>query len=501
MPPILEKLAEHLRHRPHEPLRLTGLRWYAGDGGPARGEALALLDGKFIAKAPAEAASLDLSGLTLLPGLCDAHLHLFGEAQRRLRVDLSGMDRRELLWERLATCDEEGPLAAFGWDESEWDDPRFPTRRELEERIPGREIMLVRVCGHVAVASGPALSHLESRPKLGDLETGLLLEEEANALRRHYAIPASRLVEEAGSVALELASEGLTTVTEMGAAALGEIMPLLDDDFPLRVECYHAVTAGSSLDMQVGDSGIHRLLGRKCFLDGSIGGRSAALELDYLEGGRGELLWQDGELDAALEDAFAGGLGAALHAIGSRAVDQALAAVERVGAPEGRVRIEHLETARTDQLETMARLGVGAGFQPNFLDRWGRPGGLYEQRLGQGWRRHFPGPGALRAAGLRPAYGTDGMPRDLWAALRASVDSHLHCEDADRPEEALAAVTGDAANLAGRGDGRGRVAPGLEADFAIFADDPLADGFRARPISLMTVRAGRQTWPIEEGKA
>ena len=45
---------------------------------------------------------IDLGGWTLLPGLCDAHLHLFHEARRRLRVDLAGLARRaETVSERL----------------------------------------------------------------------------------------------------------------------------------------------------------------------------------------------------------------------------------------------------------------------------------------------------------------------------------------------------------------------------------------------------------------
>ncbi len=491
MPPKPSELRRAIATSGPEGLRLTGLSWYSGEGDGPKQDILGLREGRFVLDPPSSAPSLDLGGLTLLPGLCDAHLHLFGEAQRRARVDLAGMSRREELFERLEDGPRDGPLVAMAWDESEWDEARFPTREELDHRFPGREVMLVRVCGHVVVASGAALQHLDAAPILGNLAEGLLLEGEAIEIRRRFTLSPEELVSHARRVAEELAAEGITAVTEMGANQLLEAISLLDDDFPLRVEYYHHQSAGEDLDLGEPNSTLHRSLGRKFFLDGSIGGRSAAIEGEYLGGGNGELLWRDAQLDEALGEVLAHGRQAALHAIGSRAVDQALQALRRAGAQPGSARIEHLETARGDQMEAMASMGVGAGFQPNFFERWGRAGGLYEQRLGPDYGLRFPGPGDLRAAGLAPAYGTDGMPRDLWSALRAAADPEVFGEAADAPVKVLAAASADAAQLARREDDRGRVAHGLVADFALYDTDPVAEAFREKRRPLLTVLAGR----------
>ncbi len=493
MPKKLIELQEHLAQRQSCGLRLTGLNWYSGFGDGPKQEPLGLLNGRFVMDLPPSTPSLDLSGLTLLPGLCDAHLHLFGEAQRRARVDLAGIRHRQELWQRLEAGPAEGPLVAMAWDESEWDDPRFPQRDELDQRFPGREVMLVRVCGHVVVASSAALTHLDEAPDLGSLEQGLLLEGEAIAIRRRFTLSPEELLREAKIVASELAAEGITSVTEMGANQLLEVVALLDHDFPLRVEFYHHETAWKSLELPKQDLGLHHALGRKFFLDGSIGGRSAALEVEYLDGAKGELLWADEYLDIALADLLAQGYQAALHAIGTRAVDQALQALERAQAPAGAARIEHLETANPHQLEAMASRGVGAGFQPNFFDRWGRPGGLYQQRLGDGYRELFPGPADLRSAGLSPAYGTDGMPRDLWGAMRAAADDSAFGPSVDSPEDILSAVTHDAARLARREKVRGSVSHGLSADFAIYDTDPVAMAFGRKCRPLLSVLAGRVT--------
>jgi len=87
------------------------------------------------------------------------------------------------------------------------------------------------------------------------------------------------------------------------------------------------------------------------------------------------------------------------------------------------------------------------------------------------------------------------MPAALWPALGASVDPTLFgAEGRDRPEAALAAVTGDAARAAGRQSRRGQVIPGLWADFCLVEGDPCAEDFKTASVVALTARRGRLTW-------
>ena len=65
-----------------------------------------------------------------------------------------------------------------------------------------------------------------------------------------------------------------------------------------------------------------------------------------------------------------------------------------------------------DLLERAAHLGVRLSVQPNFVARWGQPGGLYEQALGrERWLEMNP----LRRifdADIAVSFGSDGMPMD-----------------------------------------------------------------------------------------
>ncbi len=477
-------------------LRLGGLRVHAGDGRAAATRDLQLAGGRFEVAA-GEANALDLSGWTLLPGLCDAHLHLFHEARRSIRVDLAGLERREELWERLAAAPPEGPLLAVGWDESTWDEKRFPTREELDRRFPDRPVGLVRVCGHAAVANGRALEMMQDDlaihidPNMVDTAAGLLLEGAAVALSRRFPPDRGRLLEEVERVGRRFASRGMTAVTDMGALELPELVAALPREFPLRVEYYHAGPL-DELPAAAEEPGF--ALGRKFFLDGSIGGRSAAVDPPYREGGTGTLLHDTDALRRDVGAAFAAGRAVALHAIGERALDQALTVLEDLAPEPGRARLEHVEMGDPARLERVAALGVAVCMQPNFMDRWGRSGGLYEEAFGGGFRRRFVRPGDVRGAGILLAYGTDGMPADLLPALAASVSEQVFGDGADRPEQALAAVTGDAARASGRGAEWGRIAEGLSADFCLVKKDPCAEHFGEDPHVALTVRGGRPSW-------
>ena len=489
-------LAAALAVDPVQPLRLDGLTVHRGDGAPAAPQAVQLAAGRFVAP-EGEARRIDLGGWTLLPGLCDAHLHLFHEARRRLRVDLAGLARRAELWERLAAAPADGPVIAVGWDESDWDDPRFPTRAELDALFPGRPAGLIRVCGHAAVANSAALALLEP-PR--DSADGLLLEGDAVALARRFPLERERLLVAAADVARDLAAEGLTAVTDMGAAELPALASALPADFPLALEYFHA---GPLSDLPAPrEDAAGRPLGRKFFLDGSIGGRTAAVDPPYADGGSGTLLHERAALERALAAALEAGWSVALHAIGERALGQALDCLESLRPAPGSARLEHVEMLAPGQVERAGALGVAVCMQPNFMDRWGRPGGLYARALGPDYARRFSAPGDWRRGGVPLAYGTDGMPAALWPALRASVDASIFGEGRDRPETALAAVTGDAARAAGRAAQRGQVKPGLQADFCLVERDPCAEDFKEKLEVALTARRGRLTWlaPRHQGR-
>src|SRR5438445_339601 len=156
-----------------------------------------------------------------------------------------------------------------------------------------------------------------------------------------------------------------------------------------------------------------RLGAIKVFSDGSLGARTAALFEPYrddpTEGGM--LIHPPRELRDLLAGIHGAGFQIAVHAIGDRAIELVIETLEAVAPDPGpRHRIEHAELLHPEQIERMARHGIVASCQPNFIGRWSLPGGLYEKRLGfERNARNNPYREILEK-GAALAFGSDGMP-------------------------------------------------------------------------------------------
>lgn len=148
-----------------------------------------------------------------------------------------------------------------------------------------------------------------------------------------------------------------------------------------------------------------RVIGAKFFIDGVFGGATAAVHEPYeTTGTRGDLMWNRDELVEALRSVSAMGLLPHLHAIGDRAIDEAISCLKDSGSAKGAT-IVHLELASTEALAEMAGLGIIANIQP----LWGRRDGMLEScsaHLGNRIERLYPTRTALDS-GLEVVFGSD----------------------------------------------------------------------------------------------
>jgi len=114
----------------------------------------------------------------------------------------------------------------------------------------------------------------------------------------------------------------------------------------------------------------------KVYADGSLGARTAALRMPYSDdpGNSGILRHSDEELDGMVERADAAGYQVIIHAIGDRAVEQAIQALSRVTGTRNlrRHRIEHASLLPKDLLAEVVRNGIRSAVQPLFItsDTW-----------------------------------------------------------------------------------------------------------------------------------
>ncbi|WP_336809878.1 amidohydrolase [Bosea sp. MMO-172] len=461
---------------------------------------------------------IDLKGRLATPGLNDSHLHLVSLGMTMGWVDSkpeSAPTLEALLGAISARAAQSKPgewILSRGYDQTKLDTGRHPYREELDRAAPNNPVMLVRACGHIAICNSEALrlggiDETSPTPQGGLIEqqngrlTGLLAENARAPVQA--AIPAATEediiagIERGGQYLLSL---GITSCMDAAVGQKGGFREIAayhrakrDGRLPVRTwltllgddgrsivpECYAAGLISGTGDEMLMIGGV------KLFLDGSAGGRTAWMTEPYLGEDKttGVWMWEDAELERMVLDAHKKGYQLVCHAIGDAAIEQLITAYEKALAaypdPDRRHRIEHCGFSTPAQHERMVKAGIYPCPQQVFIHDFGD---AYVKVLGP--ERAMPSY-PFRTwfdLGLKPATGSDApvcdpnpfpnfhtmLTRETWkgtvmdAAQRVSI------------EEALQAYTEFGAFSQKQENVKGRLAPGLLADVAVFSRDLLS---------------------------
>ena len=438
-----------------------------------------------------EPVELEYGGV-VVPGFVDAHLHLAALGFESGGLDLRGASSLEELLEAVARAPGMGGGWVYGrgWDQELMG--AWPTRYDLDEAAPGRPVLLMRVCGHVAVASTEALRRLgllgprAAAVKGVDLgcdgePTGLLYEEaawEAYRAARREAMPALEAVLRAQELLL---GRGVTGVAAMDVGAW-ELAGLLEawrrGLLRIRVRAYLSWRLFEQLEgLAPGLGGLGdetlRIAGVKLYADGSLGAGTAFLREPYSDnpGSRGLRLLGAGELAWRARRIAGAGLDVAVHAIGDAALDEV---VRGFGAAGVAGRVEHASLAPPGLVEALAGLGLRVAAQPRFLvsDWWA------VERLGADRARWlYPFRSMLRH-GVRLGFSSDAPvepPDPLEGVEAAATRGRLRgvsSGEALTVREALHLYTRGSATVI-REPRLGCLLPGCYADAAVLSVDPL----------------------------
>jgi len=189
------------------------------------------------------------------------------------------------------------------------------------------------------------------------------------------------------------------------------------------------------------------------------------------------------------------------HAIGERAITQALDAFQKVlqkhPKADHRHCLEHFGFPKPGEVERAARLGVSISTQPAFMYLRGGPDGVYNARLGdQRERRGYP----LRQfldAGILVGGGSDSdvTPMIPLLGIHAAVNQP-YPEKNVTVEQALRMYTIEAARTTFGEKVRGSLEVGKLADLAVLAKNPLevSTGTIQDIEVLMTMKGGKVTY-------
>ncbi len=454
------------------------------------------------------AAIVDATGSTILPGLTDAHAHLYGLGVAldvvRL-VDTKSLEEViDRVRQRVASAPAGEWLQGRGWDQNDWPVKEFPTAASLDAAISDRLVWLTRVDGHAGLANSAAMRAAGVTAATPDPAGGKIIRDANGNPTGVFVDTAQNLIEKVIppvsreqrkrrilAAAHRIAENGLTEIHDAGADGdtIQAVQELVDEKrFPIRV--YTMISDEEPLISRwfrrgplIGHGGKLTVRSVKMYADGALGSRGAALIEPYSDDPKNSGLMiatVDHMSDVALR-ARAAGFQANTHAIGDRGVRNVIDAYERAGvASKERFRIEHLQVVAPPDFGRLVKAGIIASMQPTHAtsDMYWAEARLGPERVkgAYAWR-------TVLSAGGRLTLGSDFPVEEVnpWHGIYAAVTRRdqkgwpaggWYPEQRLTLAEAIRGFTKDAAYAAFEEASRGTIEPEKLADFTIVEGDP-----------------------------
>ena len=483
------------------------------------GKVLEAGDAAELRKKYSSATLVDGHGKTLLPGLIDAHGHVFDLGSQTVEIQLSNTQSVAEAQARIrayAAANAQRPwLLGAGWNQVTWKLGRFPLASEIDAVVADKPVVLDRVDGHAKWLNTKALqaagiTQSTADPPGGRIErdaaghpTGVLVDKAMLLVEKVIPQPSGAELRDALKAALShMNSVGLTGVGDAGInAAQAAVYRQMADEGLLTVRIYAMIRdtgadfrALSSRGPLIGYA--HDTLNIravKLFADGALGSRGAALLAPYsdMPTQRGLLFMSEPELQGKIETALRAGYQVNIHAIGDAANHEVLDAFEGaykdVGGRELRNRVEHAQVVTPADIPRFKQLDLLASMQPTHAtsDKNMAADRIGAERLegAYAWRT-FLDQGTRIAGGSDFPVESDNPFFGLHAAVTRTDHANQppggwHSEQAMTLLEAFRAFTLDAAYAEHQENSLGSLETGKWADFILVDRDlfkiPAAD--------------------------
>ena len=482
---------------------------------------------------------IDLAGRTLLPGLIDPHCHTILASLIFELLDDVGYAKYPTREKLVAHLKQEAADKPKGqWIVGSNFDNLLQggdfTRAELDAISTEHPMFVWYTNGHDACVNSEALKIAGIPEDVGDLPggghfgrgadgklDGVVYEE--SAMLKFAVHFLEKITPELAAKAItdfsrHVASVGNTMLHEPGTIRAKWIEPFakLSNTLACRTSASVMFDDMAGLvpwrSLGLGAKGatvansLFSLFGVKIVGDGSNQTETGAQTRPYLNSAaKGSPNFDAAVMKQMVAEVKAFGLPVQIHCNGDYTIDIALDAIEAAYAGStdyGVNRIEHATMARPDQILRMKKLNV----QPSFLMNHVRfYGAAYRDQIFGPERTAFMDPaGACVQAGLPFTLHTDApcSPSGPLALISTAVtrrciidQSVVGPDQSVALDDAIRAVTIDAARQIGQGDRLGSLETGKEADFTILESDP----YKVSPDAIADIKVS-ETWVAGERK-
>jgi predicted amidohydrolase YtcJ len=390
--------------------------------------------------------TIDLGGALVTPGFVDAHVHATATGIMLTGLNLADCTSAADVLARVDQVARETrgrAIIGHGWDETNWDDTRLPTRQELDRAAWGGVVYLSRVDVHSALVSSALVTMIRSAETLSGWDSvGAVSRDSHGALRTAALGSIDRVTRRTAQETFRThcATHGIVAVHEMGGPTISssndltDLLVLAQNSRGPLVTGYWGELAQSGGIEAARDMGAWAV-GGDLFIDGAVGSRTACLHSPYTDqpDTSGADYMSSEDVAQHVQLAIEAGMQAGFHVIGDRGsslIMQGIAdVVEHFGVARVREaghRLEHAEMMSDADIHLLAAIGGTASVQPVFDALWAGGGGMYEARLGADRAAQMNRFAGMSKAGVLVAFGSDAPVTEVspWQAIRAAAWHH-----------------------------------------------------------------------------
>lgn len=331
--------------------------------------------------------TIRLDGKTVVPGFIDTHTHVADFGRLLTWLDLENAksikDIQSQLAERIQNSDKGRFVLGKALNPEGLAEKRLPTKEDLDAVSPDNPVVFYCQSGQVCAVNTKALeaAKISGKTEVFCVEknqngepTGILREYATNLVWNVIPEPSEKELYQATIQAFErIVQAGITSIhwIVLSESELPIIQRLVQEkQLPVRV---YLIVPSKMLDLALKslkplENDFFKLGASIIFLDGYLASRTAALLEPYSDspGEKGKMLCQPNEIVQLAEKIQTAGLQLIIHAVGDKAVTEALNVIQqtRQNSELPRPRIEQAAVLNQQLIQLIKELDVSVSIQP-----------------------------------------------------------------------------------------------------------------------------------------